>query len=348
MPLSHRTHRTKLALAAPAAALILALAPSAFAQSPDDIKNGRKIAGEGLEAYNASKFDDARKLFEKARALYPSAQVLRLLGYSELALEHWIKAAEAMEAAIESKIGPLSKEDKKDVEDNLAKALTHVGTITVVCKTPKATIQIDDMDAISGSIDKPMRLVEGQHKIVIKAPEHLDEAQDIKIEPGKKLDLTITLKEKPKPPPPKPPPPKPKAPPVKTQWFPNQKAVGLGLAGAGVGLGAAALGTMIQWISLKSAVDKDAAAWSSAGCPNVNPQACEFNRQAINIDAGRADRFRNISLGLGVGAGVLFATGAAFLLAPKPIWYKPPKDTTTAASLGCAPLGAGIACEGSF
>src|ERR1700678_1961820 len=85
-----------------AAACALALAAPAHAQSPEEIKLARQTAGDALGAYNAGEYDKALGLFQQAKALYPSAQILRMIGYSELALEHWLKAVEALEAALDA------------------------------------------------------------------------------------------------------------------------------------------------------------------------------------------------------------------------------------------------------
>jgi len=93
--------------------------PSEQPISPQQIQLARQAAAEGLAAYRASEFEKALNLFEQAKVLYPSAQIIRMLGYSLLALERWEPAAEAMEASLESKIGPLSEEDRADVKEQL-------------------------------------------------------------------------------------------------------------------------------------------------------------------------------------------------------------------------------------
>src|SRR4051812_19620806 len=77
----------------------------AFAQSPDEIKIARQTAGDALAAYKTGDFQKALGLFEQAKALYPSAQILRMLGYSHLAMEHWEKTVDALEAALKAPIG---------------------------------------------------------------------------------------------------------------------------------------------------------------------------------------------------------------------------------------------------
>src|SRR5689334_3023951 len=122
-----RTPLSRLCLGLSFAAA-LALSAPARAQSPDEIKIARQMAGEGFGAYKSGQFEKALTLFEQARAVYPSGQILRMLGYSHLALEHWEKAVEALEASLTTTTGPLSEADRKDVQGQLDKALAHFGT----------------------------------------------------------------------------------------------------------------------------------------------------------------------------------------------------------------------------
>src|SRR4051812_44030621 len=133
MPTPLRSRLLRLALAA-AGAIALSTAAPAFGQSPSEINLAKQTAGEGLAAYNAGEFDKALGLFNQAKKIYPSAQILRMIGYSELALEHWVKAAEALEGSLDAKISPLAKDDKKDVQEQIAKAMAHIGTVTVTSK----------------------------------------------------------------------------------------------------------------------------------------------------------------------------------------------------------------------
>src|SRR5690348_849855 len=140
MPFSLRSRHALLALLAAGS---LALAAPAAAQSPDEVKAARQTAGEALTAYQAGEFDKALKLFTQARTGYPSAQIIRMIGYSELALEHWEKALESLEASLDGKVSPLSKDDRKEVQEQINKAMVHIGVITVVTKAPGAKLSVD-------------------------------------------------------------------------------------------------------------------------------------------------------------------------------------------------------------
>jgi len=359
MPSSLRCRHAVLAILTAGS---LALASPASAQSPEEIKVGRQIAGEAFQAYQKNEFDKAVSMFKQARQLYPSANVIRLLGYSELGLEHWEAALEALEASLESTIGPLSKDDRKEVQDQIAKAMAHIGTITVTSKVAGAKLAVDGGEPRALPLDKPIRLLEGPHKLLVKAPDHLDAAKDLKVEGGKTIELALEPPEKPKPkPPPPPPPPPPK--PERKAWVPHQRLVGFAAAGAGVAAGVGALITTTQWVHWKSLAksdqDKHLAIYGK-GCAMGDPRLCAYDITVTNREADTANHLRNASIGLGVAAGVLAATGVVFVvMAPKtkapapPADGAPPPPAAPAASAGptvaCGLAGGlGVTCSGAF
>ena len=350
-----RLLRFALVLSLTAVPGVMALAGPAYAQSPEEIKLARQTAGEGLTSYNAGEFDKALGLFQQAKALYPSAQILRMIGYSELALEHWLKAAEALEASLDAKISPLAKEDKKDVQDQILKASTHLGALTFTSKVPGALLAIDGGEPRALPLDKPLRLLEGAHKLVVTAPEHLDLTTDLKVEGGKPAEVALEPLPKPKPqaapPPPPPPPPKPEG----HDLFPHQRLVGMATLGTGVAFGAAALVTIIESAHWHSQANADVAThltYYGSGCAKGDPRLCNYDISVTNQEANLADNLRNVAAGLGITAAVLGATGIVFVaLAPKA--HAPPSDSAPPppppVSLRCgAGAGASLFCTGKF
>lgn len=347
--------RSRHALFALLACASLALSAPALAQSPEEIKLARQTAGEGLQAYNSGEFEKALSLFKQARAVYQSAQVIRMLGYSELALGHWDKALVALEESLEATVSPLGKDDRKDVSDNIAKALGHIGTITITSKVKGAKLTVDGGEARALPLDKPLRLIEGPHTFLVTAPEHLDLKSDIKVDGGQALELSLDPKLKPPPPPPpKPPPP----PPPPKGWIPQQRMVGLGAIGGGVAFGVAALITTTQWVHWKGLAKDDYDAHVrnfGKGCTKGDPRLCQLDIEVTNREADTANKLRNVSLGFGITAGVLAAAGATFFFAapkkkaPPASDAGPPPEEPPKLSFTCGPGGElGVLCSGAF
>jgi len=334
---------------------LVALARPAYAQSSEEIKLARQTAGDGLTAYNAGEFDKALGLFQQAKALYPSAQILRMVGYSELALEHWLKAAEALEVALDAKISPLSKEDKKSVQEEIAKASSHLGTLTFTSRVPGALLSIDGGEARPLPLDKPVRLLEGPHKLVVTAPEHLDLTTDLKVEGGKPAEVPLEPQPKPKPRPLPPPPPPVPVKPERHELVPNQRLVGMAALGTGAAFGVAALVSIVESAHWHSQANADAALhlkYYGNQCAMGDPRVCAFDITVTNNEANLADNLRNVAAGLGVTAAVLAATGVVFVvLAPK--GHPQPLDSAPApapplVSASCGASGVGLFCTGKF
>jgi hypothetical protein len=354
----------------PAAVLALAVLGSPGAvmaqiASPQEIAIARQTALEGLTAYRAGQFDKALALFEQARAVYPSAQVLRMEGYSLLALDQWIKAADSMDAALTSEIGPLSPEDRTDVEQQLAKAMVHLGVINISSTVPGAQLTVDGGAPIALPLNKPLRMLEGKHTFVVTAPDHEDASEEISLEGGKAIDKVLdptkkkaVVVEAPKPPPLPPPPPK------KTSWFSMQREIGIAAGGAGVALGVATLTTALVGAHIRSNVATDVDLHKKnfgETCNKGDYRLCTFDRAVINSDADRADGLRDASVGLGIAAGVLVASGVVLVIFSGDSSAKPTEKENSAGAapsakrseapgrFACGIAGAsGIACTGTF
>lgn len=336
----------------------LAFATPALAQSPEEIKIARQMAGEGFTAYKAGEFDKALDLFGQAKALYPSAQILRMAGYSELALERWEKAAASLEAALVATVSPLADADKKDVEEQLAKALNHLSTVAVSSRVPDTSLKVDDGPSRPLPLDKPIRLLEGKHRFTVSAPDHVDATDELNLEGGKLVELPLDPTEKAKPPPPPPvvvapPPPQRKA------WIPHQKTVGFALAGAGVAVGAATLVLAIESLHLQGIVKDDVALhkkFYGDRCARGDFRLCSYDIAVTNAEADRADALRSASIGLGIGAGVLAVAGVVLVVAaPKAAPSEPgskaapPRSARTSPTLACSLAGlGGMSCAGTF
>jgi hypothetical protein len=321
-----RRTSTSLAIAfvALSAALPIAISPGvAHAQaapptaSPQEIALAKQTATEGLAAYREGDFAKALSLFQQAKAVYPSAQVLRLEGYSLLALARWEAAAASMEAALESQVGPLSADDRKHVGEQLALATAHLATLNVASTVPGAKLSIDGGDAVPLPLNRPVRLVEGKHKVVVSAPEHDDLTEELTLEGGKAVERTLDPTPVKKEEPPPPPPPEPPPPPKKSGWFPMQRPIGFAVAGVGLAAGGAALATGLAAAQIRGNVASDVEIHTSnygQACNKGDYRLCLFDRAVINHAADRADMLRDATVGLAIGAGVLAAGGVVLIV----------------------------------
>jgi hypothetical protein len=330
-----------------ALALALACFPcAALAQSPEEITMAKQTAREGLTAYQQRNFERALQLFEQAQAIYPSGNIVRMYGYSLLALERWGPALEQLERCLEVTVGPLSEADRAEVQANIQKARTHFHFLSVSSTVDGAVLLIDGGESIPLPLAKPIRLDPGKHALIVRAKGYSDAVADDDFEAGGETTLTLDPKKREAP---KPPPPPKKMVEVRTGWFGGQEAAGYGLLGSGValGVGAGIVGGLSA--ALRSTVENDIRLheqYYGVNCAKGDPRLCAFDRAVINLDADREEQLRWTAIGIGIGGGALTALGTVFLLGSEkgPLAKKERREEATAPR--CIPTVAGPALPG--
>ena len=343
-----------------AALALVAWFPAVAAAQPSDPEaEGKRLAGEALEAYQATEFDKALGLFEKASEYYPVAQVLRMTGYTLQALDRWEEAADKIEAAIESTNKPLSDEHRQDAQTQLEKVLKHLSKLTVKSTVPGAMVRIDGGEPKVLPYSK--RLLEGSHSIKVSAPDRDDATQSLELKGGEPKDVSLDPKKHEEAPPP-PPPPEPEPETKGAGWFPYQGPIGLAVAGAGAALAGVGIGTLVYGVTLRGAasdnLDTHLATYGAA-CEQGDLTLCYYDTQLINIDGDRAQRSLSAGIGLTVAGGVLLATGITFVAAAPSILGSgetegdgDSKSKPAIEALACMPsfgtTGASLGCVGAF
>ncbi|MBI4706207.1 MAG: PEGA domain-containing protein [Deltaproteobacteria bacterium] len=320
-------------------ALWLHAAPALGQPSGADEAEGKRLAMEAFKEYQASDFKKALDSFEKARKLYPSGQVLRMTGYSLVALERWLEAADALEDALRTDFKPLSDADRGDTQKNLDTALSHLSTLSLTAKVDGATASIDGGEPREMPVK--IRVLEGRHTVVAKAEGYHDSERSIKVAGGQPFDLEVELRKpepvkKPKPerkpekkpeeaetPEEKPAPveEKPESPPEEgapsAGWFPYQGPIGLATAAAGAVLGGVSIGLLASGGALRGTVQENIDAHNAAygeGCALGDYTLCYYDIQLINHDGERASSLQQAGVGLGVASLALVATGVTFFV----------------------------------
>jgi len=344
--------------------LLLAVSSIAFADEPEgvDEDKGRELAVEAMGHYGEGEFTEALELFGKAEEVYPTGQVLRMKGYSLMALEKWMEAAETIEAAIAATYKPLLPRDAEDAEDQLQKVLSHLSVVKMSTQAADASVSVDGDEP--RSLPAEMRLVPGVHRFVVEAPGHETDEQQRTLQEGETaIDFELrAIPERtpvgPKPQP-KPEPEEPSEPADLYGWFPYQGYVGIATAGVGMVLGGVALGTGIHGLSLRSAVRDNIDIHNQTFGPSCQGDRvlCDVNRELINADGRRAANYQNAGLVTGIVGASLFATGAVLFFfsdeSPFAPDATPGDDAPDRSSWSCAPgfdlAGSGqLACGGTF
>ncbi len=312
---------------------------SAWAQSADYAK-GRASAVQGFKAYKLTDYATALTAFEEARKLYPAGQVLRMWGYTLLALERWGEAHGALEQALQAELKPLPDSVRGEVRDNIDKARSHLALLTIRSSTSGASVSIDGGPEEALPIEGRL-LAEGAHQLRATAPEHEDSERSVDLQGGSSPSVEIDLEEK------KPDvveKPEPDEPPSAVPAWLRPAALG----GAAVGLTAlgAGVATLLSGRSLTAQVDDRnaqlAQQWPTM-CTSSALAGCHQAAEANHRDAQRAYQLEAAGLSLMISGVVLAAAGTTTLILFEPATAEPSKS-----SLRCSPAVLGAQCSLTF
>ena len=311
-------HHLRIIVAIGLALLMTFGAEQAFAE---DEEKGRELAGEAMGHYNEGEFEAALESFRKAEAVYPAAQVLRMKGYTLMALENWLEAADAIEAALKTDYKPLVPRDAEHAEDQLKKVLEHLAVVEMRSNAPRATVAVDGQSPVD--LPATIRLLPGEHRFVVEAPDHetLEQQKDLAVgEHDLGFDMKTLDPDAPQPEPvakPEPEPePEPEEPGSAFGWFGGQGPIGLTAMGVGAAVGGVGLGLALYGTSLRSAVRDNIDAHNASYGPSCErePQLCAYDAELINRDGRRARDLQNTGMVMGIAGGGLLVVGTVLFL----------------------------------
>jgi hypothetical protein len=125
-----------------------------------------------LAEFQASRWAQARALFERAHASFPNARTLRGIGMASYEMADYPAAIVALEAALGSAVRPLTDEQRTQVTTLLERARALVGWFTVPAAAADVRLSVDDVSTRPQGDwpSSPARLAlsVGTHEIVLR------------------------------------------------------------------------------------------------------------------------------------------------------------------------------------
>lgn len=334
----------------------------------EEEERGRVLATEAMTAYNAEDYAAALEKFSEAATVYPTGQVLRMRGYTLMALKRWLEAQKQIEKALETEFKPLVPRDAEHAEDQLNELKKHISKVELVSSVEGTAVVIDGGEP--QALPVTLRLGEGKYTALVSAEGYEDVETVLDIKGGQEQTIALDPKSIGADLPPPKTVPKPEVEPTEPEddeptnlfggWFPEQRTVGVVVAGAGIAVAGVAIGAGVYGATLRSAVSDNVDAHNLAygfNCSQGNGQLCRYDIALINRDGARAQDFQTAALVAGiVSAGLIAVGGTFYLLAPDgplaPDQSGPDKGSLQCGPelAGALPLGGslGVGCLGSF
>lgn len=302
----------------------------AFAQARDPAV-AEELFEKGREAIRRKDYAAACPLFRESQRLEPSVGTLMNIadcdeheGALARAWEHWHEVIDGMVHAADERVG-IARARADALDKRVPRLIVHL-----TAGTPEAQVTRDDVVLGAASLDLPLPVDPGVHRLVVRAPGRAPGPREVTLREGE--TLTVSLEAGPVESAPPPAPPLPSGLPHLPEGKPQHPAsaqrtaglVALGVGGASLVLVAISGGVVIEQ---KDLVNRDCG--PDKGCLAAGVDAARAGNTWLTVNA--------ISWVAMVAGG---ATGLALLLARK----------TTAVTLAPSALhgGAGVAVTGAF
>lgn len=299
--------------------LLVGSAGPALAQSDEERSAARAAAGQGADAYDAGKWQEAVDLFSRAETIVHSPIHLLYLGRAQVKLGQWVKAYENFNRikreGAPANAPPAVKRAVDDASKELALLEPQLPQVAAKVTNPSGDVQVTmDGAAIPPAIVGLMRPVDpGQHVFVAKSAGAESESVTLDVAAGSRHTVELVLKPVAVAAPVAPVAPPPPAPTPVTTDTGSGGTNGLRIAsyGAfGVGVVGVALGTVFIIQSGSTQKEADDLCPSAPCDPALKPQIDEKDDKA-------ASQKTLAFVGYGVGVAGIAAGVTLFILSNK-------------------------------
>jgi hypothetical protein len=322
-----RVHRSVLSLVLIASQTLAPL--PALAQSDEQRAAARELAGEGADAFDAGRYQDAIDRFTRAESLVHAAPHLLFLARSHAKLNQYVKAREAYMKIINEQLPPNATQGTKDAQAAAQTEITAVegkiGRLTIQVQgreqTKDLVVQVNGVVVPSVLVGAPQPIDPGDYKVDAIATGFRAGPEPVSIGEGERKELVLKLASDPNAVPPGgvaavaaagqgPAPNQPDSPPV-DQGVESEGTNGLRI-GSYVAFGVGAVGLGVGTVFLLQSSSKRSEADDLCTLPNGG---CDLSVakevKALDADANSAGTIGIIGIAAGA-AGV--ATGVVLFV----------------------------------
>jgi hypothetical protein len=170
------------------ALLALALSAAAATARADESYDG--LIKDAIVEYNAGRWAEARLLFARAHAVTPSARTFRGMGIADYELGNYVQAAQALEAALESRVKPLSDAQRKSAEQVVARARQYIGVFRLHAPRDARSLTVDGQRVTRPS-DDMLSFDPGRHVVTIETEDGRLLERELVVQAGARGELRL-------------------------------------------------------------------------------------------------------------------------------------------------------------
>ncbi len=164
----------------------------------------RQIAQQGINAYAKGDLQSAVELLERAESIIHAPTHLLYIARAQAELGHFVEAREAYTKVINESLPSNASKAwfaaQKAATSEVITCKQKIGTLTVDIQWPgpsakmNLSVLIDDTPLSLGLLDSVIPMNPGQHRIVVKGPELIQQEQVFELSPGEAKSIHFQLK----------------------------------------------------------------------------------------------------------------------------------------------------------
>lgn len=147
---------------------------------------------QALQAFDKGRWDEARRLFEQAHGLDPTARTLRTIGMAAFNQADYLAALQNLEASLTDPRKPLTDEQRGHVKDLIARANQQVGRFRLRVEPAGASLRVDGKSPVLIA-DSELVLLPGRHELVLSAPGYRTLVKPLAVEALDRALLELVL-----------------------------------------------------------------------------------------------------------------------------------------------------------
>ncbi|HET6614202.1 MAG TPA: PEGA domain-containing protein [Kofleriaceae bacterium] len=167
------------------------------------VGDGHLRRGDRLRAHNrdkaaAAEYEQALAAYEKAHAAYPTFKIYFPIATAQERLGHYADALKSYDRVL-AHGDEIDDKLRAQIELRMSGVREHVVEVVLDVSPEGAAVIVDGTQVGTAPLPTPLYLAPGDHKVAVKAPDHLPKEITVTVTAGQRVKQTIALAKRPLP-----------------------------------------------------------------------------------------------------------------------------------------------------
>jgi hypothetical protein len=177
--------------------ILLAAAVASPVRAEDPKKAAKKLLVEGDKLFKKGDYEGALDRYKRAFEAFPSAKIYVPMGITEEKLGRDVDAYGHYELLLSEAGDPIPDELRNEAQNRMAEIEKRIVSIKFDVRPLGSTITVDNVELGQTPLDKPVRLMPGNHAWSISKDGFMPVEKEMELQGGTSLDEVVQLEKEP-------------------------------------------------------------------------------------------------------------------------------------------------------